>query len=109
LLFISPVVSLEPVARTTITVKWKSIDDKTGEAQSIVEIFEKGSGIYGKIIGVFPKGNIIDPICIKCPKDGTWYNENILGMEIIKDRKPKWDEVSGGDIFGSLSRENVRL
>jgi uncharacterized protein (DUF2147 family) len=99
LLFAWSLVSINSIAQTTVIGKWKSIDDKTGEAKSIVEIFEKGSVIHGKIIEVFPKGNIIDPICIKCPKDDIRYNKKILGMEIIKDLKPKGAEFSGGEIL----------
>ena len=32
--------------------KWKTFDDKTGEAKSIVEITEKDGKIYGKIIEI---------------------------------------------------------
>jgi hypothetical protein len=34
----------------TIVGKWKTIDDKTGKVKSIVEIYEKDSKYYGKIV-----------------------------------------------------------
>ena len=45
--------------------KWKTIDDETGQAKSIVEIYEKSGKIYGKII------DIVNPekrksLCTKC-------------------------------------------
>ncbi len=71
-------------AQTSILGTWKSIDDKTGEAKSIVEIYERGSKIYGKIIKIFPQKGVTDPICTKCPKNDPRFNKKILGMEIIK-------------------------
>lgn len=32
--------------------KWKTIDDETGEAKSVVEIYEKSGKIYGKIVDI---------------------------------------------------------
>jgi uncharacterized protein (DUF2147 family) len=86
-------------AQGTILGKWKSIDDQTGEAKSIVEIFERGSKIYGKIIKVFPRGGVTDPVCMKCPPDDARFNQKILGMEIIKGLEAKGEEYEGGDIL----------
>jgi uncharacterized protein (DUF2147 family) len=84
----------------TIEGKWKSFDDKTGELKSIVEIFERGSKIYGKIIKTFPKaGADADPICTKCPADDERFNKKIIGMEIIKGLTKDDDEYEGGFIL----------
>lgn len=89
-----------PLAAQTITGKWKSIDDKTGEVKSIVEITERGSKLYGKIIKIFPKPNEDqDPVCTKCPNEDDRYNKKILGMEIIRDMKKDDDEYAGGHIL----------
>lgn len=66
----------------SITGKWKTIDDKTGEAKSIVEIYEKEGKLQGKIIEIFDKSKRDLP-CIKCKGDD--YNKPILGLVIIKD------------------------
>ena len=39
----------------SVVGKWKTIDDETGKAISVVEIYEKGGKIYGKV------HDIIDP------------------------------------------------
>jgi uncharacterized protein (DUF2147 family) len=84
----------------TIEGKWKSFDDKTGELKSIIEIFERGSKIYGKIIKTFPKPEEdADPVCTKCPKNDLRFNKKILGMEIIKELTPDGNEFEGGDIL----------
>jgi uncharacterized protein (DUF2147 family) len=83
-----------------IVGKWKSFDDKTGELKSIVEIFERGSKIYGKIIKTFPKpGADADPICTKCPNDDDRFNKKVIGMEIVKEMAKDDDEYEGGSIL----------
>jgi len=76
--------------------KWKTIDDETGKAKSIVEIYKKGDKYYGKII------EIIDPTkrknkCTLCEDDRK--DQPILGMEIIKDLKQDDDEFEDGTIL----------
>ncbi len=84
----------------TILGKWKSFDDKTGELKSIVEIFDHGSKIYGKILKTFPKpGADADPICTKCPTDDERFNKKIIGMEIIKGLTKSDDGYAGGSIL----------
>ena len=34
----------------SVTGKWKTIDDETGEERSIVELYEKGGAIFGKVM-----------------------------------------------------------
>jgi uncharacterized protein (DUF2147 family) len=87
-------------AQPSILGKWKSIDDKTGDIKSIVEIVERGSKIYGKIIKVFPKpGEDPDPVCHLCPQEDDRYNQKMIGMEIIKDLVKDDDEYEGGHIL----------
>jgi uncharacterized protein (DUF2147 family) len=62
--------------------QWKTIDDETGEAKSIVEVYEKDGKVYGKIIEIFNKDRRDLP-CVKCKGDD--YNQPILGLDIIKD------------------------
>jgi uncharacterized protein (DUF2147 family) len=92
--------SIQLLGQTPILGKWKSIDDKTGELKSIVEITERGTKLYGKIIKIFPKPTEDqDPICSKCPAEDDRYNKKILGMEIIQDMKKDDDEYVGGHIL----------
>ncbi len=60
--------------------KWKTIDDETGEAKSIVEIYEKSGKIYGKVVDILRDSHKKD-VCAKC--EGTEKNKPILGMVII--------------------------
>lgn len=92
--------SLSAFSQTSVLGQWKSIDDNTGETKSIVEIFERGGLIYGKVIKIFPKpGKDTDPVCEKCPKDDERFQKKILGMEIIRKLKKDGDEYAEGDIL----------
>lgn len=99
LVLFSFILSFSSVGQVSIIGKWKSIDEKTGEVKSIVEIFEKGSKIYGKIVKIFPKGADTDPLCDKCPKDDDRFNKKIIGLEIIRDLKADGEEFEGGEIL----------
>ena len=80
--------------------KWKSIDDETGEAKSIVEIYQSGEKLEGKIISLInPPPDDPDPVCSECPKDDERYMEKVIGMVIIRDMAPDGDEFAGGTVL----------
>ena len=84
----------------TVLGKWKTIDDETGEAKSIVEIFERGGKVYGRIVKLFRKPNENqDPVCDDCDANDPRYKKKIIGMEIMKDMVKDDDEYSGGEIL----------
>lgn len=75
--------------------KWKTIDDETKQAKSIVEIYKKTDGkYYGKISQLLIKP--ANPNCVDCKDDRK--NKPILGMEIIRGLKKDGDEFTGGTI-----------
>ena len=77
--------------------KWKTIDDETGKAKSIVEIYEKDGKLYGKIIELFREpGEVQDPVCEECPGDRK--GQKINGMEIIRDMEQDGSEYDEGTI-----------
>jgi uncharacterized protein (DUF2147 family) len=87
-------------ATAQITGLWKSIDDRTNELKSIVEIVEKGGLIYGKVVQIFPKPDEEpNPLCQKCSKDDHRYRKPILGMEIIQSLQKSGDEYIGGTVL----------
>ncbi len=76
--------------------KWKTIDDATGEAKSIVEVFSKSGKIYAKVV------DILDPatknnLCKHCPGDDK--NKPILGLNIIKGLSKDGAEYNSGEIL----------
>lgn len=81
----------------TVLGKWKTIDDETGEAKSIVEIYEQNGVVYGKVIQLFRKPNEEqDPVCDKCEDDRK--GQKVMGMIIIRDMKLQDGYYKGGTI-----------
>lgn len=94
-------------AQVSITGKWKTIDDNSAEARSIVEISERAGKIYGKVLKIFPKpSEDPDPVCDQCDRSDPRYNKKIISMEIIQDLERDGDEYSGGHI---LDPENGKV
>lgn len=80
--------------------KWKTIDDQTGKAKSIVEIYERYGKIYGKIV------DIIDiekktSLCTACP--GKEKNQPVMGLVVIKGLIKEGKEYNSGQILDPIS------
>jgi len=73
---------------------WKTIDDETGDAKSLVKIYERDGKLYGKIIKLFKNP---DATCDAC--EGEDYGAPIKGMVIMWSLEQDDDEWSGGKIF----------
>ena len=89
ILITSIILSAFSINAQSITGKWKTIDDETGEGKSVIEIYKKGDKYYGKVI------SIVDPTkrdsnCDKCTDSRK--DKPVLGMEIIKDLEQDDDE-----------------
>src|SRR5688572_19213010 len=88
------------IAQTDISGKWKSFDDETLEAKSVVDIFEKGGKYYGKIVKLFRTADEDpDPICTECDPEDSRFNKKVIGMEILKDMQKAGNEFSEGTIL----------
>jgi len=92
--------------------RWRTIDDETGQAKSIVEIERSSDGIYsGRIIELFNPSRP-DPTCDKCADDRK--DQPITGMEIIRNMRASGsDAYSGGTILkpdeGKVYRSKMKL
>ena len=76
--------------------KWHTIDDETGKAKSIVEIYESNGKVFGKIV------DIVNParknaICNKC--EGDDKGKPIVGFVLIRNLKKQGRYYEGGTIF----------
>jgi uncharacterized protein (DUF2147 family) len=91
--------------------KWKTIDDKTKEVKSIVEITENGGLLEGKVLQVLKSEHGPHPLCTEC--DGERKNKPIEGMTIMWGLKKDGDEWSGGQILdpakGKIYKVTVKL
>lgn len=87
----------------TVIGKWKTIDDQTGKAKSILEIYEKSGKIYGKVIEILDVAHK-NFNCTKC--EGEDKNKPILGMTVIKGLTKDGHEYNNGKI---LDPQNGKL
>ncbi|WP_413511988.1 DUF2147 domain-containing protein [Myroides odoratus] len=78
-----------------IVGKWKTIDDKTGDAKSVVEITEKDGKYFGKVVEILNPAKKTSK-CDNC--SGVDKGKPIEGLVIIKNLKKNGDEYSGGTI-----------
>ena len=76
--------------------KWKTIDDKTGEIKSIVEVYEKSGKVYGKVVEILRADHKKD-VCSEC--EGAEKNKPILGMVIMNGLIKDGSEYNGGTIL----------
>ena len=88
------VLSLASVTAFSATIEgfWHSIDDKTGEKLSIVEIRKGADGTFrGKILYRYPvPGGVALTHCTKCPPPYT--NQPIVGLEFFSGFKEDPDK-----------------
>ena len=75
--------------------KWKTFDDETGDAKSLVEIYEKNGKIFAKIIEIFEPQHR-NRKCDLCTGDDK--DKPILGFTIIKGLAKDGDDYNGGKI-----------
>jgi uncharacterized protein (DUF2147 family) len=80
----------------TVVGKWKTFDDKTGDAKSIVEITEVGGKLQGKIIEVLNPAKK-NAVCTECK--GADKGKKLEGLTIIKNMAKDGSEYSGGKIL----------
>ena len=80
----------------SVTGKWKTIDDETGQAKSIVEVYEQNGKIYGKVVEILNPAKK-DSKCTKCK--GVDKDKPINGLVIIKGLTKDGNEWTDGDIL----------
>jgi uncharacterized protein (DUF2147 family) len=76
--------------------EWKTIDDDTGVAKSIVEIYEDNGKVFGKIKKILREDKR-DKRCTKCK--GDLKNQKIEGMVILKHLTKDGEEYEDGTVI----------
>lgn len=67
---------------------WRTIDDETGEARSLVRIWEHDGKLYGKIVELFEDP---DALCEKC--EGAQKDKPVMGMLVMWGMEPDEDDA----------------
>ncbi len=91
--------------------RWKTIDDQTGQAKSVVEIKQNANGtLSGRIVELLNPSKP-NPACDKCKDDRK--DKPITGMEIIRGMKKDGDAYAGGTILkpdeGKVYKSKMKL
>ena len=99
-------------AAESVEGQWRTIDDETGRAKSVVEIAMTPDGLQGRVVEILHSDRGPNPLCEKCP--GERRGKPITGMVILwglrKDKDGSW---SGGKILdpakGKIYKAKLRL
>lgn len=95
-LLLTLIITTSVFSQKTVIGKWKTIDDSTKEAKSIVEIYKVGNEYYGKITTILNEADK-DKVCIECK--GSDKNKPIEGLVIIKKLTKDDNEYSDGTVL----------
>jgi uncharacterized protein (DUF2147 family) len=84
--------------RTSPVGRWKTVDDTSGKATSVVNIWLEGGRLYGKI------EKLLDwdptdphPRCVSC--EGEMRDRPVIGLRILWDLQKDGDGWSGGKVL----------
>lgn len=86
-------VAVSAFAQMSPVGKWHSIDDKTKEIKSEIEIVDNGGVLTGRVAKLLRKDAKQDAVCDECTDDRK--GKPILGMEIIRGAK----KTEGKDVW----------
>lgn len=89
----------------TPTGMWQTIDDETGEARSVIEIYKQNGKYNGRIAEILTDNK--DALCTEC--SGKMKNKPMLGLVIIKDLVKDGDEWNSGTILDPQKGSEYRL
>lgn len=84
---------------------WQTIDDKTGEVRSVIQIYEQDGKFFGKIAEILTGND--DALCTEC--SGQLKNKPMLGLVLIKDLEKDGDQWNGGTILDPEKGSEYRL
>ena len=77
---------------------WKTIDDESGNARSVVQLYKKGDKVFGRIVQLYRQpGEEADPLCDEC--EPPLNKQKVVGLEILSGLEQDDDEWSDGDIL----------
>lgn len=83
---------------------WRTIDDDTGKAKSIVRIYQDNGKLYGKVVKLLNRPpDDQNPTCTKC--EGSRKGEPIKGMVIMWNMKKDGDVWDDGTILDPAKGE----
>ena len=89
---------------------WRTIDDKTGNTRSIVQIYEQGGELFARVERDLTPGGAT-ALCTRCKDERK--DQPLIGLVFMRHMKLDDGEYRGGDILdpdnGSIYRCKLRL
>lgn len=85
-----------PVIGQDIFGSWKTIDDNTGEAKSIVQIYKDNGKVYGRVTEILNPDRR-DAVCGQC--EGEDKNKPVQGLVILRGLEKDGNQYNGGRIL----------
>ena len=87
--------------------RWRTFDDKTGQAKAIVEITEVSDELQGRVERVFsPPAPTANGVCERC--QGDRKNKPVVGLQILWGLKKDGDEYAGGRVLDAETGKEYR-
>ncbi len=87
--------------------RWKTLDDKTGEAKSIVSVYVESGELKARVDSLLPlPGKDPNRVCEKC--EGERKGQRIRGMIVAWGLKPKNGVWEGGRILDPVNGKIYR-
>lgn len=98
-------------AQNTPAGMWRTIDDRTGEVRSHVEIMRQADGTYAGFIRHVTDESRRDAVCEECPED--WgLNQPIIGLQILRGVTERRGGYRDGEVLdpeeGKVYRVRLR-
>ena len=84
-----------PAFSQSVEGVWRTVDDKTGESKSHIQLYVANGKMYGKILKTLRKNAAT--ICEKCP--GERKNQPIVGMIVVENMLMKDNYWQNGSIL----------
>lgn len=85
---------------------WRTIDDVTGQAKSIVRISIKGGQLFGQVVKLYPRPGMLE-VCEAC--QGSMRNKPIRGMTVMYNLKQSSKDPSVWDKGSILDPKNGKV
>lgn len=77
---------------------WKTVSDRTGQADSLVRIVEINGEFKGTVVTVFsPPADSPNPLCELC--EGELKDRPVIGMTILRGLRREGERYTGGEIL----------
>jgi uncharacterized protein (DUF2147 family) len=103
----TPLSSAQSSSRSTPVGRWRTVDDATNTAKSIIVIWEEDGKLNGRIEKLLePDPRYPDPRCVRC--DGEFKDRPVIGLRILWNLRPDGERWTGGKVLDPNNGKTYR-